>query len=73
MGRYFYKRSGEQGVSFKARLLYIGWIKVDGNLVYKAEAKAVDAQAADVPASEPVASEAETPVDAETPATADSF
>jgi len=67
------KRAGEQGVSFKARLLYIGWIKVDGNLVYKAETKAAEAQTADVPTSEPATSEAETPVDAETPATADSF
>ncbi|SUD31416.1 Protein of uncharacterised function (DUF3577) [Pseudomonas fluorescens] len=33
------KRAGEQGVSFKARLLFISWIKVDGALVYKAEPK----------------------------------
>jgi hypothetical protein len=33
------KRAGEQGVSLKARLLFVGWIKVDGQLVYKAEAK----------------------------------
>ena len=33
------KRAGEQGVSFKARLLFVGWIKVDGKLVYKAEPK----------------------------------
>jgi hypothetical protein len=31
------KHAGEQGVSLKARLLYIRWIKVDGELVYKAE------------------------------------
>jgi Protein of unknown function (DUF3577) len=34
------KRTGEQGVSLKARLLFVSWIKVDGQLVYKAEAKA---------------------------------
>ncbi len=33
------KRAGEQGVSLKARLLFVRWIKVDGQLVYKAEAK----------------------------------
>jgi len=32
-------RAGEQGVSLKARLLFVSWIKVDGQLVYKAEAK----------------------------------
>jgi hypothetical protein len=34
------KRTGEQGVSLKARLIFVNWIKVDGQLVYKAEAKA---------------------------------
>lgn len=33
------KRAGEQGVSLKARLLFVSWIKVDGELVYKAEPK----------------------------------
>lgn len=36
------KRAGEQGVSLKARLLFVSWIKVDGQLVYKAEPKATD-------------------------------
>ncbi|MBV6791566.1 STY4534 family ICE replication protein [Xanthomonas euvesicatoria] len=36
------KRVGEQGVSFKARLLFVSWIKVDGELVYKAEPKPTD-------------------------------
>jgi len=36
------KRAGEQGVSLKARLLYIGWVKVDGQCVHKAEPKAPD-------------------------------
>ncbi|ERY96125.1 STY4534 family ICE replication protein [Pseudomonas aeruginosa] len=37
------KRAGEHGVSLKARLLFIGWIKVDGKLVYKAEPKPTEA------------------------------
>jgi len=55
------KRAGEQAVSFKARLLYIGWIKMDGKTVYKAEPKAVenDAPATEAPASEPVTSKIE--------------
>lgn len=34
------KNAGQQGVSLKARLLWIGWIKIDGKLIYKAEPKA---------------------------------
>jgi hypothetical protein len=41
------KRAGEQGVSFKARLLFISWIKVDGKLVYKAEPKPTDTDVSD--------------------------
>jgi len=41
------KRAGEQGVSLKARLLFVSWIKVDGKLVYKAEPKPADADARD--------------------------
>ena len=56
------KRVGEQGVSLKARLLFVSWIKVDGQLVYKAEPKATDdtspepvsAAAEDAPASNDV-------------------
>lgn len=56
------KRAGEQGVSLKARLLFVSWIKVDGQLVYKAEPKATDdtspepvsAAAEDAPASDDV-------------------
>ena len=33
------QRTGEQAVSLKARLLFISWIKVDGESVYKAEPK----------------------------------
>ena len=33
------KHAGETGVSLKARLLFINWIKVDGETVYKAEPK----------------------------------
>ena len=42
------KRAGEQGVSLKARLLFVSWIKVDGKLVYKAEPKPTDADDRDV-------------------------
>jgi len=50
------KRAGEQGVSLKARLLFVSWIKVDGQLVYKAEPKPTDgddrdARNTDVPAA----------------------
>jgi len=49
------KRAGEQGVSLKARLLFVSWIKVDGQLVYKAEPKATDEAPQDstLPASNP--------------------
>lgn len=30
------KNAGQPGVSLKARLLYVSWIKIDGELVYKA-------------------------------------
>lgn len=36
------KNIGKPGVSLKARLLLVSWIKVDGELVYKAESKIVD-------------------------------
>lgn len=36
------KNAGKPGVSLKARLLFVSWIKVDGQLVYKAELKASD-------------------------------
>ena len=58
------KRAGEQGVSFKARLLFISWIKVDGALVYKAEPKSTKADESESQA--PAASE--TPVSQEAPA-----
>lgn len=50
------KRAGEQGVSLKARLLFVSWIKVDGKLVYKAEPKPThaddrDERDTDVPAT----------------------
>jgi hypothetical protein len=72
------KRAGEQGVSLKARLLYVNWIKVDGQLVYKAEPKPDAEPRADVPVTDetPVESVAEdTPAAAEVPelAEAESF
>lgn len=64
------KRAGEQGVGLKARLLFVSWIKVDGELVYKAEPKTAEettrddtavvpdeVAAPDAPASEVVAAD----------------
>jgi len=47
------KNVGKPGVSLKARLLFISWIKVDGKLVYKAEPKPTEAdeRATEVPAT----------------------
>jgi hypothetical protein len=77
------KNEGKPGVSLKARLLFVSWIKVDGQLVYKAEPKgseetprdetpAVSSEPAaqDAPASEAAAPETDT---ADTPALAESF
>jgi len=41
------KRAGEQGVSLKARLLFVSWIKVDGKLVYKAEPRPTETDGRD--------------------------
>ncbi|ELI8126403.1 STY4534 family ICE replication protein [Yersinia enterocolitica] len=38
------KRAGEQGVSLKARLLFVSWIKVDGVLKYKVEPKPAESE-----------------------------
>lgn len=38
------KRAGETGVSLKARLLFVSWIKVDGVMKYKAEPKQAEEQ-----------------------------
>lgn len=32
-------KAGEQGISLKARLLFVSWVKVDGELVYRAPSK----------------------------------
>ncbi|MGQ0697512.1 MAG: STY4534 family ICE replication protein [Panacagrimonas sp.] len=57
--------AGKPGVSLKVRLLFISWIKVDGQLVYKAEPKPTDddARESDVPATTeaPAAQEASAP------------
>ncbi len=49
-------KAGEVGISLKARLLYIGWVKVDGDTVYTAPSKEETVQ--DIPITEH--SEAET-------------
>lgn len=50
-------QAGQQAVSLKARLLFISWIKVDGQLVYKAEPKEDDADEQSPDVSEPQAVE----------------
>ncbi len=45
------KRAGEQGVSLKARLLFVSWIKIEGELVYKAEPKSTDAVESEIDVS----------------------
>ena len=45
-------KEGETGVSLKARLLFVSWIKVDGEFVYKAEPKATDSVTEETPAPE---------------------
>lgn len=83
------KRAGEQGVSLKARLLFVSWIKVDGVLKYKSEPKpaeseqdAAEQSAATAPApqeepapevSKPVAEPADEAADAQAPALAETF
>ncbi|MCZ2108285.1 MAG: DUF3577 domain-containing protein [Dehalococcoidia bacterium] len=72
------KNAGKQGVSLKARLLFVSWIKVDGEMVYKAEPKTTeDAASEDAPASSSTpaaqdapAAEAAANDDAEAPAEA---
>lgn len=49
------KHAGEQAVSLKARLLFISWIKVDGELVFKAEPKTTDAGESATPTTPPEA------------------
>jgi len=49
------KREGEIGVSLKARLLRLDWVKVDGNFVYQANGDATNDQSE----NKPVAPQAE--------------
>ncbi|KVD85150.1 hypothetical protein WS62_19635 [Burkholderia sp. ABCPW 14] len=72
------KNQGKPGVSLKARLLFVSWIKVDGQLVYKAEAKPADnVSREDTPASQDDAPKADSPAtddaEASAPAMAASF
>jgi hypothetical protein len=57
------KNAGKPGVSLKARLLFVSWIKVDGKLVYKAEPKSQDdgKTTPDVPAANGASAEAQAP------------
>ncbi|MEW8375837.1 MAG: DUF3577 domain-containing protein [Candidatus Thiodiazotropha sp.] len=49
------EREGEIGISLKARLLRLDWVKVDGNFVYQASSDAPT----DQPGNKPVTSQAE--------------
>lgn len=64
------KNAGKPGVSLKARLLFVSWIKVDGELVYKAEPKtSEEAPAASTePATEDAAEAPASGADAAVPA-----
>ena len=67
------KRAGEQGVSLKARLLFIRWIKIDGKLEYKAEARDEEEGPAEVPTvtgETPAISSSAAVIDDEAPADA---
>lgn len=65
------KHAGKPGVSLKARLLFVSWIKVDGELVYKAEPKTSDeapAASTESATEDAPASEANSDADATVPA-----
>jgi hypothetical protein len=49
------KHAGEHAVSLKASLLFISWVKVDGELVFKAEPKTADASETVTPTTPPEA------------------
>ncbi|MCY1177871.1 hypothetical protein D9M73_181960 [compost metagenome] len=53
------KNVGKPGVSLKARLLFISWIKVDGTLVYKAEPNLTEADEYDTEVSTTTAASTE--------------
>lgn len=44
-------KAGQPGASLKARLLFVSWIKIDGDLVYKAEARDGDETTGEDPAA----------------------
>ena len=62
------KRAGQQGVSLKARLLFVSWIKVNGEVVYKAEPKSAETDTSDAAAAVPAE---QTPLASEVPDAAD--
>lgn len=49
-------RAGEQGVSLKARLLVVNWIKIDGDLVHKRESSGQENDGTDGPRETPKSS-----------------
>lgn len=46
------EKKGQPGASLKGRLLFIGWIKVDGETVYEAKPREADTPAEHVPNNE---------------------
>lgn len=45
-------KEGQTGVSLKARLLFVSWIKIEGEIVYKAAPKATDTPTEDTNATQ---------------------
>ncbi|AUV13414.1 hypothetical protein C2U39_15405 [Aeromonas sp. ASNIH3] len=67
------KNAGNPGVSLKARLLFVSWIKVDGELVYKADSKPTetDGRNQEVPVTSDAPTVQQAPVPAPTKSAAD--
>ena len=67
------KNAGNPGVSLKARLLFVSWIKVDGELVYKADSKPTetDGRNQEVPVTSDAPTVQQAPAPAPTKSAAD--
>ena len=67
------ENAGNPGVSLKARLLFVSWIKVDGELVYKADSKPTetDERNQEVPVTSDAPTVQQAPVPAPTKSAAD--
>ncbi|WP_248746214.1 STY4534 family ICE replication protein [Pseudomonas sp. MWU12-2037] len=65
------EKAGQTGVTLKARLLFISWIKIDGQQVYQAKPRSNDEHA--VEAQSPEISDTTEAFTCESPAVAESF